>query len=151
MLHSTCTKRRARRGAILHVALAAALVTVGLSARAANVSVSVGIGEPGYYGQINLGDAPPPQLIQPAPLVIAPDPRYAGPPLYLRVPPGYERHWARHCLQYNACGRPVYFVRDDWYRNVYAPHYQHRGESHESGREHARAEDERHERDHERR
>jgi len=44
-------------------------------------------------------------------------------PIYLHVPPGHARHWARHCAQYNACGRPVYFVQDRWYNQVYVPHY----------------------------
>jgi hypothetical protein len=49
----------------------------------------------------------------------------AAPPIYLHVPPGHEKHWSKHCAQYNACGRPVYFVRDEWYNNEYVPHYQH--------------------------
>ena len=49
-------------------------------------------------------------------------------PIYLRVPPGHEKKWNKHCASYNACGRPVYFVRDDWYRNTYVPQYQMRGD-----------------------
>jgi len=45
-------------------------------------------------------------------------------PVYLRVPPGYETHWREHCGKYGACGRPVYFVREDWYQTHYVPHYQ---------------------------
>ena len=44
--------------------------------------------------------------------------------MYLRVPPGHEKKWNKHCGKYNACGHPVYFVRDNWYTDVYAPHYQ---------------------------
>jgi hypothetical protein len=44
-------------------------------------------------------------------------------PLYLRVPPGHAKKWSKHCGAYNACGRRVYFVRDDWYVNDYAPRY----------------------------
>ena len=44
------------------------------------------------------------------------------------MPPGYERDWGRHCGAYNACGQPVYFVRDDWYTNVYARHYHEHGD-----------------------
>jgi hypothetical protein len=108
--------------------LAAAL---GLGALAAanpalaytDVGVSVSIGQPGFYGRIDLGNAPPPQLVYSQPLIIE---RVAvrPPPVYLRVPVGHERDWRRYCGQYGACGRPVYFVRDDWYRNTYAPHYQ---------------------------
>ena len=40
-------------------------------------------------------------------------------PIYLRVPPGHEKHWAKHCAKYNACGQPVYFVRDTYYQQHY--------------------------------
>ena len=110
----------------------------GLSAPvfAANVAVSVGVGQPGFYGQINVGDVPTPQLVYPQPVVIQRAPEFASaPPIYLHVPPGHEKHWNEHCGQYNACGRPVYFVNDDWYNKVYVPHYQHqhgqRGHEHD--------------------
>ncbi len=79
-----------------------------------------------------------------------PAPEWASaPPLYLHVPAGYERHWREHCGEYNACGRRVYFVRHDWYQNVYVPRYQreHAGDrrEHADWREHSR---EREERDH---
>jgi hypothetical protein len=45
-------------------------------------------------------------------------------PVYVRVPPGQAKNWSRYCDRYHACTRPVYFVKDDWYRNVYVPHYQ---------------------------
>jgi len=47
----------------------------------------------------------------------------ARPPIYLRVPPGHAKHWGKHCYEYNACDRQVYFVRDDWYNREYIPHY----------------------------
>ena len=55
----------------------------------------------------------------------------SGEPLYLRVPPGHSRDWKRYCGRYDACGRPVYFVRNDWYNNVYSPRYR---EDHREGR-----------------
>jgi hypothetical protein len=138
---------RAIRAASLQLTLVLAAVTS--SARAADVGVSISIGQPGYYGQINIGDAPePPQLIYAKPVVIERDPHYAGPALYLRVPVGYEKHWEKHCREYNACGRPVYFVRDEWYRNRFVPHYQHRDDrrGREADRPHER--DEHRDRDH---
>ena len=91
----------------------------------ADVGVSVQIGQPGFYGRIDLGDMGPPALIYSQPVLIDRyGPERRMPPLYLRVPPGYERHWERYCDRYQACGRPVYFVRDNWYRQVYVPHYQ---------------------------
>jgi hypothetical protein len=39
------------------------------------------------------------------------------------VPPGHRKHWAKFCGRYGACGRPVLFVRDEWYTNTYVPRY----------------------------
>ncbi len=107
---------------LLTLATVAAALAAGTAQAGANVGVSISIGQPGFYGQIDLGNAPPPQLVYAQPMIIE---RVSSPlpPLYLRVPLGYERHWKQHCYEYRACGRPVYFVRDDWYNNVYAPHY----------------------------
>jgi hypothetical protein len=90
---------------------------------AADVGVSVSVGQPGFYGRIDIGNVPPPQVIYPQPIIIQ---RVVQPPqpVYLRVPPGHAQKWSKHCDKYDACGRPVYFVKDDWYNNVYVPHYQ---------------------------
>lgn len=107
--------------------LLAALMTTAAAGALAQVGVSVSIGQPGFYGHLDIGGYPPPALIYPQPLVIRPAPgRIAHAPIYLRVPPGHARHWARHCHRYNACGRPVYFVRDNWYNTVYVPRYRAR-------------------------
>ena len=97
------------------------------------MGVSVTVGQPGFYGHIDIGDFPAPAVIYSQPVVIQPVPM-AGPPLYLRVPPGHYKHWNRHCAEYNACGRPVYFVRDNWYNNVYVPRYREKyGHDHRDG------------------
>lgn len=100
------------------------LATLAGTALATDVGVSVSIGQPGFYGRIELGNMPQPQLIYAAPLIIQ-QPRvgYARQPIYLRVPPGHEKHWDKNCYKYNACNQPVYFVQDNWYRNEYAPAY----------------------------
>jgi hypothetical protein len=49
-------------------------------------------------------------------------------PVYLHVPPGHEKHWSKHCGKYGACGRPVYFVREDWYQTHYVPRYRQQHE-----------------------
>jgi hypothetical protein len=90
----------------------------------AQTNVSINVGQPGFYGQVMLGDfAPRPVLYAPQPVIIAPRPHYAAAPIYLRVPPGHRRDWRRFCGRYDACGRPVLFVRDDWYTNTYVPRY----------------------------
>lgn len=103
----------------------AALAAATAPALAANVGVSINIGHPGFYGRLNMGDYPPPQLIYQQPRFIeraAPN----RPPIYLRVRPGHEKNWRRYCRVYNACGERVYFVRDDWYSREYVPRYQKR-------------------------
>jgi hypothetical protein len=117
---------------------------------AGDVGVSINIGEPGFYGRLDIGNFPQPQLIYPQPVVIQRAPEFvSAPPIYLHVPPGHEKHWSKHCAQYNACGRPVYFVRDDWYNKEYVPRYQrggghNQGEGHNAGRGHGEGHDKDH-------
>ena len=123
---------------LLAATLGAAAIAGSLAAAPASAAVSVAIGEPGFFGRIDIGGGvPPPQVINTAPVLVAP-PAYAvqRAPIYLRVPPGYERDWGRHCGAYNACGRPVQFVHEDWYRQRYA-HGNGRNERNERG-EHER-------------
>jgi hypothetical protein len=105
----------------------ALLAAASQASLAADVGVSVSIGQPGFYGRIDIGNAPPPVLVYPQPVVIQPV-RVVQPvpvqPIYLHVPPGHARDWGKHCHKYDACTRPVYFVKDDWYNNVYVPHYE---------------------------
>lgn len=100
----------------------AVLAVAAQGAMATDLGVSIGIGDPNFYGRIDIGNFPRPVLMYPNPVVIRPAP-YAAAPLYLRVPPGHARDWRRYCGRYDACGVPVYFVQDGWYRNVYAPRY----------------------------
>jgi hypothetical protein len=107
-----------------HFLLGAALATLVGSALAADVGVSVNIGQPGFYGRIDIGNVPQPRVIYAQPMIIQQAPMgYARQPIYLRVPPGHEKHWDKNCHKYNACGQPVYFVQDNWYRNEYVPAY----------------------------
>lgn len=112
------------------VLLAAGLATFAGGALA-EIGVSVNIGQPGFYGRLDIGNYPPPQLIYPQPLIIErvrPGASYA--PIYLRVPPGHANNWSKHCYRYQACGRPVYFVQDRWYNDVYVPRYHERRGNH---------------------
>ena len=105
-----------------HIVLAAGLALTALSSQATDVGVSVSVGQPGFYGRIDIGNVRP-QLIYAEPVYIQRQPRVVYEPIYLRVPPGHEKNWGKHCARYGACDRPVYFVRDNWYREVYAPQY----------------------------
>src|SRR3990172_3599287 len=105
--------------------IAAALAATAAPAFAADVGVSVTVGQPGFYGHIDIGDYPRPVLIYPEPVIIQPvAPGVVLQPVYIHVPPGHAKHWASHCHAYNACGRRVFFVQDSWYNDVYIPHYQ---------------------------
>lgn len=128
------------------VALAFAAGIVGTAVPSiAQVSISVGIHQPGAYGRIGIGDLPPAALVLPQPVIID-RPRVAlrPAPVYLYVPTEYQRNWRRYCGHYQACGRPVYFVRDEWVRERYEhehpgwDHGRHRGredhdEDHDDG------------------
>lgn len=110
------------------ILLAAGLAVAALgtlAAAPASAAVSVAIGQPGFYGRIDIGGGvPPPQVVYDQPVIIQqPAVQYQRAPIYLRVPPGQQQNWGRYCGNYNACGQPVYFVQDGWYNNVYAPHY----------------------------
>lgn len=100
---------------------------------AANVGISINIGQPGFYGHIDIGDFSRPQLIYQQPRVMYRSAMHR-PPIYLHVPPGHAKDWRRHCREYNACNERVYFVRDDWYRNEYVPRYQERHAVRHDGR-----------------
>ena len=81
--------------------------------------------QPSVYGRIDLrGGYPTPQVLYPDAVYIQRGPGVAPPPLYLHVPPSHSRRWSTYCGRYNACGAPVYFVQDNWYRDVYTPQYQ---------------------------
>lgn len=106
------------------ILIAASLLTAAGSAIAADVGVSISVGQPGFYGRIDIGDYPYPQprLIYRQPVLVH---RHVDvyEPIYMRVPPGHAKRWSQYCGRYNACDYPVYFVQDSWYHNDFAPHY----------------------------
>jgi hypothetical protein len=108
--------------------IAAALSAVAFTtpAFASNVDVSVNIGQPGFYGRLDVVDYPRPRVIHRRPIVIEQVYEQERPPIYLRVPPRHSRHWNRYCGEYNACGERVLFVQDNWYQREYVSHYRER-------------------------
>ena len=97
--------------------LAVALLAGGT--QAADIGVSVQVGQPGFYGRIDFGNAPPPPVVVAEPVWVQPV-AVRPQPVYMRVPPGHQKHWEKHCHEYHACGVPVYFVREDWYQEHYS-------------------------------
>lgn len=114
------------------VLIAGLLFASASSAFAADVGVSISVGQPGFYGQIDIGDYPYPQprVIYREPIIVHRHVVDVYEPMYLRVPPGHYKNWKRYCNRYHACGRPVYFVQDRWYRDDFAPRYRERHRGH---------------------
>jgi hypothetical protein len=115
------------------LACAATLLLLGaVSAQAqyANVIIS-GEVKPGVYGRVEIGNRPPPVLVYPQPVVIVREARPVQ-PVYLHVPPGHAKKWDKHCHKYNACNRPVYFVKSQEYDPDYG-HDKGKGKGHAKG------------------
>ena len=105
-------------------AASVAVIALNTPTFAADVGISVSIGQPGFYGQIEIGNYPSrPPVIYSQPRIIQRT-TVLRDPVYLRVPPGHRKNWSKHCSQYNACGEQVYFVQDSWYEREYVPRYQ---------------------------
>lgn len=119
------------------IAASVVAATLSIPALAADVGISVSIGQPGFYGRVDIGDYPypQPQLIYRQPRVI--NRVYVErEPIYMRVPLNHARNWRNYCHQYGACGEKVYFVQDNWYNHEYVPRYQ---ELHRDGQDYRRA------------
>jgi len=96
---------------------------------------------PGVYGQVQIGNNSPPPLVSAQPLIIETVPGVAPPPpVYLHVPPEHARNWRQHCREYNACGRPVYFVRSAEYEPGFDHHDRGHGRDHDWAEGHDRGE-----------
>jgi hypothetical protein len=138
----------------LRVGLAAAALCAAAAAQALDLPLPPlpPLSPPGLPGRVDISRLPLPQvvvqtptiIIRPPPLPTPPGvvvttpapPRTAPPPaqqpVYMWVPPGHRKDWAKHCGKYKACGVPVLFVRDDWYdRHV---HPEKGGKGHGKGK-----------------
>jgi hypothetical protein len=107
---------------------AVALAGTGIG-RAGDLGINVmlsGQVAPGVYGQVQIGNASPPPVVYAQPMLIEPQ-AAPPPPVYLHVPPGHAKNWRKHCREYNACNRPVYFVRSA----EYEPDYGRRNHGHD--------------------
>jgi len=113
------------------------VVALGAFIPAAEAQISINAtitGEvvPGVYGQVVLGNRPPPPVLYAQPVLVQPVVVGAPveEPIYLHVPPGHARNWRKHCHEYHACNRPVYFVRSAEYEPGYRPGRDHEGHGH---------------------
>jgi hypothetical protein len=120
----------------LGVLVAILIVSIDVS-RAGDLDIHVilsGQVAPGVYGQVQLGNSSPPPVVYAQPMIIEPQ-ASPPPPVYLHVPPEHAKNWRKHCHEYHACNRPVYFVRSA----EYAPGYDHREREHDH--DHGRRDD----------
>ena len=111
-------------------------------AQAQNVSFNATISGqvvPGVYGQVAIGNGPPPPVVYAQPVIVQPSPVVVGAvpvePIYLHVPPGHAKNWRKHCHEYHACERPVYFVKSAEYERGYRPARDHEHGHHEDDRD----------------
>src|SRR5882672_10524673 len=127
-------------GSIAAVALAGSGI-----GRAGDLGINVmlsGQVAPGVYGQVQLSNASPPPVVYAQPMLIEAQ-AAPPPPVYLHVPPGHAKNWRKHCREYNACNRPVYFVRSAEYEPDYArrDHGHDRDDDHGHGHGHGHGHD----------
>jgi hypothetical protein len=146
---------------VYSILIVSALAAAATCAEAQNVSVNAVItGEvvPGVYGQVVLGSQPPPPVVYQQPVVVQPPAVVVGAPpaepIYLHVPPGHAKHWSKHCHEYHACNRPVYFVRSAEYEpgfDMKRWRREHGHEHHDHDHDHDRGDHDHgdHDRDHE--
>lgn len=128
------------------IAIVAGLLAAAGVCRADGLNLHVilsGEVAPGVYGQVRIGNAGPPPLVYAQPMIIETQ-AAPPPPVYLHVPPGHAKNWRKHCHEYHACNRPVYFVRSE----EYEPSYERRDHGH--GHDHDRGYDHDHGHDHDR-
>ncbi|MDB6091580.1 MAG: hypothetical protein JWN85_4364 [Gammaproteobacteria bacterium] len=146
--------------------LAAVFGSAAPLTRAGDLGIGVTItGEitPGVYGRVDLSNRPAPPVVYAQPVFIdRPATTVYVQPIYLHVPPDHAKNWRRHCHEYHACNRPVYFVRSAEYDPGYRPdrdrshehrehEHEHEHDRHDYGYEHDHGHDHdrQYERDHE--
>lgn len=109
------------------VVFAAVAFVAASPAFSADVGALGGLGEPGFFGQIDIRRNTKPQVVFPEPVVVQhADGSSTVEPVYLRVPADHAKEWPKYCEKYKACDKRVYFVDDDWYNKVYVPEYKKR-------------------------
>lgn len=112
------------------ITFACVSLTPSAFAQTTKVGVSIQVGQPGFFGRLDIGDIQQPQLIYREPRII--QTRYRNrQPLYLVVPYGHSKNWKKYCSRYDACGHPVYFVKEQWYKDSYAPQYREKHDKHD--------------------
>lgn len=128
------------RQSIHKILIATGLLGLTQLSHAGDIGVKVileGEVQPGVYGRVEIGKDSHPDLVYTQPRVIVVDRHREERPIYLHVPPGHAKHWDKHCAEYHACDRRVYFVRSAEYSEDYQREHHHendRGHDHGKGK-----------------
>jgi hypothetical protein len=102
-------------------------IMIATLAVAGTAASAAGFDESAYFGRIDPAQAPRIEVTRTRALqanagaVVSLKAGAAASPVYLHVRPEEERRWAAYCAAYAACGVPVLFVKESWYREVYLP------------------------------
>ncbi len=102
--------------------ISSALLGLTQLSQASDIGVKVileGEVQPGVYGRVEIGNDSHPDLVYAQPRVVVVDQHRSERPVYLHVPPGHAKHWDKHCREYQACDRRVYFIRSTEYSQEY--------------------------------
>jgi hypothetical protein len=97
------------------------MASIATPADATDAGISITVGQPDFYGRLDIDDYPRPQRLYSRPILVERVPHRT--PVYMHVPPGHAKHWSKHCREYDACGEREYFLQDSWYSNEYIPRY----------------------------
>jgi hypothetical protein len=111
---------------IRNVAVAVAFAMAAPLAGAADKSaaaVITGAIAPGIYGRVDMANRTKPPLVYQQPMFIEQPENATGviEPVYLHVPPDHAKNWKKFCEKYEACDKPVYFVKSAEYEPGYKP------------------------------
>jgi hypothetical protein len=123
-----------------HLILALGATLLSGAVQATDVGVSIQVGQPGFYGRIDIGNTAPPPVMVAQPVWVQRRPVHVE-PVYMRIPPGHQKNWSKHCARYNACGVPVYFVREDWYQQRYEERHDHKYQDKHQDKGHGKGKD----------
>lgn len=116
---------------IMKGALAAgAALMLAAGSASAGTQINISIGDNGYHGVLPALTGWRPDVWNASPVVAIGAAAAGIAAIYLNVPDKERRDWKRYCGKYDACGRPVHFVKDDWYRRTYAPKYRRQHPDH---------------------
>lgn len=109
-----------RNVALATVVFASAAQMAGAADKVA--TMITGAITPGVYGRVDMANRTRPPLVYEQPMFIE-HPQTEGKvePVYLHVPPEHAKNWRKYCDDYEACDKPVYFVKSEEYEPGYEP------------------------------